>query len=175
MRAFKTALPAAVLMIYLLAAPAAGLASPLTWDDELAAHPDHTITDFTMDLNVTAAITWENVVAQLGATAPVNVLIFAAEGIQINFLTDHLPIATGQHVSVALRDDPRAVNLMQVIIRGDVTGSGRLNIAQLVRLAGALNGTRPLDGLYALAGDVNGSGSLNIADLTQLASWLRAA
>lgn len=177
MRATKKALPAAVLTIFVLAAlmPAAALAAPTEWDAVLEAYPDHAIEDFVMELDATRKSTWEDIVGVLGAENQVTVRVYGRDGNRINVLTDRIPIATGEHVSVTLVEDTRGVRLFQVIIRGDVLGTGQLTIAQLARLAAALNGSRPLEGLYAQAGDINGSGHIDIADLTQLASWLRSA
>lgn len=174
MRAIRKALPVAVLMIFVLAAltPAA-LAAPSAWDEVLEAYPDHNIEDFVMDLNATRLSTWEEVVGMLGAENQVTVRVYGSDGNQINVLTDRIPIATGEHVAVTLVEDTRAARLFQVIIRGDVLGTGRLTIAQLSRLAAALNGSRPLEGLYAQAGDINGGGGIDISDLVQLAAWLR--
>lgn len=177
MQAIKRVLPAAVLLIFVLTAlmPASGLAAASTWDEVLAEYPDHTINDFVMDLNATNNLYWDAVVAQLGDPGQYTVRVFSRNGNLMNVLTDRIPIATGEHVSVTDVSNPRAVNLMQVIIRGDVLGTGRLTIAQLARLAAALNGSRPLQGLFAQAGDINGRGGIDIADLAQLASWLRSA
>lgn len=177
MCARKRVLGAAALLVFVLAAlvPAAGLAAPATWDEVLEAYPDHEIRDFDQSLKVTNMLTWETVVNQIGSDQPVTVSVYSAEGGVINVLTNRVPIATGQHILVVRTDDVRAANLMQVIIRGDVLGTGQLSIAQLTRMAAALNGSRPLEGLYAQAADLTSSGSLNIADLTILASWLRPA
>lgn len=50
-----------------------------------------------------------------------------------------------------------------------------MNISQLVRVAQALTGQRPLEGAYFQAGDFNGSGSIDIGDLTAVAALLRSA
>lgn len=53
----------------------------------------------------------------------------------------------------------------QFILMGDVTGSGQLNIVQLVVMARALTDAAVLDGPYLAAGDWDSNGSLDIADL----------
>lgn len=60
----------------------------------------------------------------------------------------------------------------RIVIAGDVTGSGIMNISQLVRLAQALSGSSVLEGAYAAAADVDGNGRFDIADLTTEAAWL---
>lgn len=59
-----------------------------------------------------------------------------------------------------------------LILAGDVTGSGELNIVQLTVMASALTGTRPLEGICLEAADLNGSGELDISDLVLEARWL---
>ena len=151
MQVQKKWLAAVVLLTFMLTAllPQAVLAEPETWDAVLADYPDHAVNDFSMGLGTTCRLTWAAVVSQLGADKPVTVRIFGAEGALLQVDASQIPLATGQHVSVTLVEDTRGVNLFQVIIRGDVLGTGRLSIAQLARMAAALNDTRPLEGLYA--------------------------
>lgn len=60
----------------------------------------------------------------------------------------------------------------QIALSGDVTGSGIMNVTQLVRMAKGLSGVQPLAGAYLAAADLNGSGALDVADLTMEAAWL---
>lgn len=174
MQSIKKALTAAVVLVFALSVlpPAAALAAD-TWDAVLEAYPDHELNDFVMELQATDDQTWNAVVSQLGGESQVTVRIYGSDGSLINGGGNAIPIATGQHVSVTLVDDPRGVNLLQVIILGDVLGTGRLNISQLTRFAAALNGSRPLVGLYAQAADLNGSGRVDIGDLVKMSAWLR--
>lgn len=59
-----------------------------------------------------------------------------------------------------------------VVICGDVSGSGRVDIAQLSTLARHLTGSRVLEGARLLAGDINGNGHIDIADLSKMAEML---
>lgn len=60
-----------------------------------------------------------------------------------------------------------------VVVRGDVLGTGRMSLSQVVRLAAALRGQEPLEGPYLAAGDLDGSGSITISDLVQEVDLLR--
>lgn len=84
---------------------------------------------------------------------------------------DSRPAATGMEIA-ALAGDGETLASLRLVVLGDVTGSGILDITQLVRLAQALTGARPLTGVYALAADLNASGRLDIADLVRAAALL---
>lgn len=60
----------------------------------------------------------------------------------------------------------------EILLLGDVTGTGMLNIGQVTRLSAALLGSEPLAGVYLQAADLNGSGSLDVADLVIETQWL---
>lgn len=59
-----------------------------------------------------------------------------------------------------------------IVIPGDVLGTGEITISQLVRMAQALGGRRPLKGIYAIAGDVDNSSDFGITDLVIEARFL---
>ena len=80
------------------------------------------------------------------------------------------PAATGDRLVFVAPDE--SVETVTVVVRGDVLGSGRLNIAQLTTMARALTGQSALTGVYSLAGDFNGNDSIDIADLTAEAKLL---
>lgn len=63
----------------------------------------------------------------------------------------------------------------QFVVMGDVTGSGQLNIVQLVAIAKAVTGGTALQGPYLAAGDWDGNGSLDIADLMREAELFLSA
>lgn len=54
-----------------------------------------------------------------------------------------------------------------VIVRGDVTGTGKMTLTQLVRMSSAVSGAKPLDGLFLRAGDWNGNGKIELSDLVR--------
>ena len=84
-----------------------------------------------------------------------------------------VPVGTGCLVIVS---GPSSEKTYSVLVMGDVRGTGRLDIAQLVCVARDLNGTSPLTGLYKLAAKLTGgTGPVNIADLVMLAQKLLSA
>lgn len=156
--------------------PTAALASggvPTTWQATQAQYPEHQIQTFEMTLEQTRGgrVVWGDILAQ--QSQPVRLLVFSHGGYQINTATNNIPPATGEHIAIILQSDSRAANLYDVIVKGDVLGTGLLNISQLVRLASALNGKAPLEGPYLRAADINGGGNVDIGDLTILARWIR--
>lgn len=74
------------------------------------------------------------------------------------------PIGTGTIVELQNRSG-EIVDTAVVLIPGDVTGTGTLNISQLARVAAAVDGSSPLSGVYLMAADVDGSGELDEGDL----------
>lgn len=82
-----------------------------------------------------------------------------------------LPVETGAILrtgeTLEFADNDGVVCTALVIIRGDVTGSGVMNLTQLVRLAQAFTGQTVLEGPYAMAADLSGSGKLDLTDLVQ--------
>lgn len=79
--------------------------------------------------------------------------------------TDMMLTATGL-------DEEEAADRVGVVVTGDVLGTGEMNIAQLVRMAKAINKTQPLEGLALMAADITDSGALDIADLVAEARFL---
>lgn len=78
------------------------------------------------------------------------------------------PIATG----MVVRENADAVPRTVVVI-GDVTGTGRISLTQLVRTAAAFKGIDPLEGAYLSAADFTGEGKLTLADLVQAADLFK--
>lgn len=89
---------------------------------------------------------------------------------QGNRVPPYDPVSTGD--SVLWTDGYGNDRSTELVVKGDVLGSGTLSIAQLVRMAKALNGSWPLEGVYLIAADLNGSGGLDIADLVLEAQLL---
>ena len=97
-------------------------------------------------------------------------LLRACTGADAAFVTadDTVPASTGLEAEwTADHETDTAV----LVASGDVLGTGELNIAQLVRMAQALNGSQPLTGAYLAAADFDGSG-LQITDLVTEARLL---
>lgn len=82
------------------------------------------------------------------------------------------PVSTG--MVIRAEDKDIYAQEIGIVVSGDVLGTGRLNITQLVRLAQSLNGSKPLEGLYRMAGDLNGDGNVSIVDLVAEAKLLTA-
>lgn len=61
-----------------------------------------------------------------------------------------------------------------VVVRGDVLGTGKLTIAQVVRVAQAMNGTEPLEGAFLKAAEINEQEGVDIGDLVTISRWLSA-
>lgn len=80
-------------------------------------------------------------------------------------------VSTG--CELTLRDAAgTVVESRTVAVMGDVLGSGRITIAQLVAVARSLNGQQPLAGPYLAAADFTGTGQLSISDLVAEARLL---
>lgn len=80
------------------------------------------------------------------------------------------PAATGDVVHLAAADGTTAQAV--IVVAGDVTGSGVLDLGQVVRMARALNGSQPLEGPYLQAALLGGGDKVSVSDLVTLAGWL---
>lgn len=83
---------------------------------------------------------------------------------------DHI-VSTGLNLELKAQDGDTD-EAMQIVVSGDVLGTGAMNISQLVRMAKAVNGSEALTGLYLIAGDLTGDGAVNVADLVREARLL---
>lgn len=90
-----------------------------------------------------------------------------AQGIQ---QASDAPVATGYVIEIS--GDINLPARITIVVQGDVLGDGRMSLSQLIALAQALTGQKPLAGPYLIAGDFNGSGKIDIADLVQEAALL---
>lgn len=114
------------------------------------------------------------------ATNTIGAYVTSPSGTRIQILTDDyeliptsaiVPFATGQIIRVSstagavLEETP-------IIVQGDVLGTGELNIAQLVRLAQACTGERPLAGIYRAAGDFGRNNRIDIGDVVREAQMI---
>lgn len=84
--------------------------------------------------------------------------------------TADMTAATGQHLILTGQDGK--TEDITVVVKGDVLGTGSLNISQLVRMARALNGAEPLTGAYLAAGVFRPAPDLSISDLVAEAQLL---
>lgn len=79
-------------------------------------------------------------------------------------------LATGMHVAVTDQTGSREEYLL--LVKGDVLGTGRIGLSQLVTLCSAFIGKQDL-GAYTLAGDWSGNGKIDLTDVVQEARLLR--
>lgn len=156
----------------MLTIPNLTLAADLTWQDILDRYPNKAIQELAGTLDNTYYRTWQEAEEEL-AEQLMDMEIFAADGTQIDLDAGPARIATGQFGCFYHDDYPDGARLFVMVDKGDVTGSGKLDITQLVRMADALTDRKPLAGVYLLAGDIDSNGELNIVDLALLGRWLR--
>lgn len=82
--------------------------------------------------------------------------------------------ATGQMIQVR-NSDGRIIDSVPVIVPGDVLGTGKMSMAQLVRAASALIGDEPLTGVYLRAVKMTGpnpDGDVSLSDIVCMARLL---
>lgn len=81
--------------------------------------------------------------------------------------------ATGQVLEV--RDSAgNLTSATPIVVLGDVLGIGKAELAQLIRIAQAVNGTEPLEGLWLQAADFDRSGRVDLTDLLLASQQLQA-
>ena len=59
------------------------------------------------------------------------------------------------------------------IVKGDVTGDGKLNVADIVRTAAYVKGLKPLTDEMRAAADVNGDNAINVKDVVKIAAAVK--
>lgn len=88
-------------------------------------------------------------------------------------------ITTGCTVTLLLTDEPGAegapvtADELTIIVQGDVQGTGRMSIGQLVSMANYLVGDVVMTGTAKEAADINGNGKCDIGDLTIAAQLMQ--
>lgn len=80
-------------------------------------------------------------------------------------------IATGMRLNYVIPNSFDSDEI-EFAVAGDVTGSGRITLTQLVRMSSALRKSGVLKGVYAAAADRNENGRLDLTDLVIQASDL---
>lgn len=90
-------------------------------------------------------------------------------------LGDDESVGTGDQLRIDFPNTAISSIYAVFVVQGDVTGSGTVSITDLVRMARALSGTEPLDGIYLRAADFTGTGSISVSDLVREAALLRGA
>lgn len=76
-------------------------------------------------------------------------------------------VATGDRVSI-LRSDGSSYGTWTVVIYGDVSGDGRINMSDLIKVRNHILETNLLTGDFLLAGDVSRDGKVNMSDLIKI-------
>lgn len=151
----------------------------VSWQVLLELFPDTPRETYDKPIYATQHKTWLEFVSdrEFDSNGRIFPMIYDESGklMQINTL-EFSHICTGDHIANTSEYDSgdlMMVTFEDVIIRGDVIGTGRLTISQLVRLAEALNGEKALTGPYLEAADVNGDGKpATLPDLVKLGRWL---
>ena len=92
-----------------------------------------------------------------------SVRLVTAEGITV---PETQQVATGMRVEV-VSGDGTVLRASEIAVRGDVLGTGQISLSQVVAMANAYVGRRPLEGVYATAGDLNGTGEIELSDLVE--------
>lgn len=82
------------------------------------------------------------------------------------------PIGTGDQIVLTSADGMSSA--VTVVIPGDVLGTGRISLSQLVRMVAAFTGENPLSGVYSVAADLSGDGALNLADIVTEAQLVKS-
>lgn len=168
---------AAVLAAALLGAPAAALADPVipdTWEGVMDIYGGAEVIALDFPVYASQGYNWADILSldELNEFGDLELTPYLQDGAVIS--AEERPLsrpATGEHALV-IDTEKQNYALFELVITGDVLGTGSLNIAQLVRMAQAVNGSAPLEGVYAQAGDLNGDGSISIADLVILGQWI---
>ncbi|MBD5558737.1 MAG: hypothetical protein HDQ87_00010 [Clostridia bacterium] len=112
----------------------------------------------------------QNVTRRIDCPPETQLTVLTRDGSEASAIA---PAATGMQLE--LRSSTGVVlESAAVVVKGDVLGTGRMAITQLVAMARALTGVSPLDGPYLAAADWNGSGQLDMADLVREARLLTA-
>lgn len=83
------------------------------------------------------------------------------------------PAATGSQLVLTGADGKDTT--LHVVVHGDVLGTGKMSLSQLVALTGAFAGTKPLEGAFLAAGDWSGTGRINLTDIVHQAELVKQA
>lgn len=78
----------------------------------------------------------------------------------------------GTGTQIGLMSAGRQIGQAVLVVPGDVLGTGQTSVAQLVRMAQALNGSAPLSGPHLAAGCLTGGKTVSAADIVCLAQLL---
>lgn len=171
-RKFWRRAAAMLLGAVLLMSPGLAFAAGTTWPDILDRYPGKEVEPLVGSLETTYWRSWQEAQEEL-AEQFMTMDLFTADGAYLPLGQQPERVSTGQYGCFYHDDYPDGARLFVLINKGDVLGNGKLNIAQLVRMAEHLTDRRFLTGVYEQAGDINGNGEVDIVDLAYLGLWLR--
>lgn len=77
-------------------------------------------------------------------------------------------VLVGTGMKVVLSDGDVVSAEYTVMVTGDVSGDGKINISDMVAIQAHILGKETLSGFAATAGDINGDGKINISDMVAL-------
>ncbi|MBD5560031.1 MAG: hypothetical protein HDQ87_06710 [Clostridia bacterium] len=123
------------------------------------------------DLHPGEQFTRRNLAAALGMPSAWTLEVRSEDGRAVE--RSSAMLSTGQYVGFRNPEQSEVVQ-GRLILRGDLAGSGRLDVAQAVLLARLLTGSATAAPYALAAGDLNRNGRLDVNDLTQLAARLSA-
>ena len=81
-------------------------------------------------------------------------------------------LATGYKLNVLDTDKKTIKTAYTVIVKGDISGDGKVNSADLLKMRQHLLGTKKATGVFTTAADVSGDGKVNSADLLRIRQHL---
>lgn len=81
-------------------------------------------------------------------------------------------VSTGCTAEAISAENGEVLRKETIIVKGDVQGTGVMNLSQLVRMAQAVSGTKPLEGIYLEAGELDGRPGAGLTDLVREARLL---
>ncbi len=81
-------------------------------------------------------------------------------------------LATGYKLNVLDTDKKTIKTAYTVIVKGDISGDGKVNSADLLKMRQHLLGTKKATGVFTNAADVSGDGKVNSADLLRIRQHL---
>ena len=113
--------------------------------------------------NVPAGMTAAQIIRKFDNTG---VVVWDADGNQV---ADDALCATGYTVNLMVGG--RAADTLQIVVAGDVDGSGQVDVTDYMRIRSMLLGTFDLAGAYLQAGDVDRNGKIDTTDYLQVRAY----
>lgn len=132
---------------------------------ELFKYVKKYIVDNTLDLikNITEQTTINSFQENVEIVDNGNIEIYDKDGIEKN--TDYI----GTGMIARINDEfEHGILDMDVVVKGDVTGDGKITITDMIKVRRHLANLNKLEGLYEMAGDTTDTGNITITDLMKL-------